>query len=244
MPIHDWTRVQSGLFHEFHQSWSIRIKDALNGGVLTKGYYALVEQKVDGPEPDVIAIEMKRRANQHGGTSAATLDPPKASLISRVTSDATRYARKANRISIRHPLGDVVAVIEIVSPGNKDSRHALRSFVDKAVAFLRNDIHLLLVDLFPPSDRDPQGIHKAIWDEFTNDPFELPPGKPLTLVAYQAGDDLTAYIEPVGIGQPMPDMPLFLAPGAHVFVPLEATYQATWAVCPEPIRELVEPPAA
>src|SRR6476659_9518976 len=41
MPIHDWTRVQSGLFHESHQSWSIRIKDALNSGVLTKGYYAL-----------------------------------------------------------------------------------------------------------------------------------------------------------------------------------------------------------
>ena len=30
MPIHDWTRVPSGLFHDFHQSWSIRIKDALN----------------------------------------------------------------------------------------------------------------------------------------------------------------------------------------------------------------------
>jgi hypothetical protein len=36
MPIHDWTRAQPGLFHEFHQSWSVRIKDAL------------VEQKVDG----------------------------------------------------------------------------------------------------------------------------------------------------------------------------------------------------
>jgi len=243
-PIHDWTRVQSGLFHEFHQSWSIRIKDALNGGVLIKGYYALVEQKVDGPEPDVTAVEMKKRSKPPVGTSAAMLDPPKAALIARVASDAAQYARKANRISIRHPLGDVVAVIEIVSPGNKDSRNSLRSFVDNAVTFLRNGIHLLIVDLFPPSHRDPQGIHRAIWDELTDDPFELRSGKLLTLVSYQAGDGITAYIEPVGVGQPMPDMPLFLAPGTHVFVPLEATYEATWAVCPEPIREIVEPPTA
>jgi hypothetical protein len=243
MPIHDWTRVQSGLFHEFHQSWSVRIKDALNGGLLLKGYYALVEQKVDGPEPDVIAVEMKKRANPPSGAPTATLDPPKAALTAHIASDAVRYARKANRISIRHPLGEVVAVIEIVSPGNKDSRNSLRSFVEKAVAFLRNGIHLLIIDLFPPSNRDPQGIHKAIWDELTDEPFELPDGKRLTLVAYQAGDGFTAYIEPVGVGNTMPDMPLFLEPGVHILVPLESTYAATWAVCPEPIRELVEPPA-
>ena len=114
MPIHDWTRVQSGLFHEFHQSWSIRIKDALNSGVLTKGYYALVEQKVDGPEPDVIAVEMKKQAKPPIGAAAAILDPPRAAVTVRVASDAAQYARKANRISIRHPLGDVVAVIEMV----------------------------------------------------------------------------------------------------------------------------------
>lgn len=244
MPIHDWTRVPSGLFHDFHQAWSIEIRNVLNGGVLTKGYYALVEQKIDGPEPDVIAVELKKRAKQPLGPSSAILDPPKASLTARVASEAAQYARKANRISIRHHLGDVVAVIEIVSPGNKDSRNSMRWFVDKAVAFLRNGIHLLLVDLFPPSARDPQGIHKAIWDEFTDEPFELPKGRPLTLVAYQAGDEFTAYIEPVCVGQPMPDMPLFLTSSSHVYVPLEATYQATWAVCPEPIRELVEPQAS
>jgi hypothetical protein len=244
MPIHDWTRVPSGLFHEFHQSRSVRIKDALNGGILAKGYYALVEQKVDGPEPDVIAVETKARAKPPGGAPAATLEPPKAALTARVPSDAARYARKANRISVRHAPGNVVAVIEIVSPGNKDSRNSLRSFVEKAVAFLRNEIHLLIVDLFPPSDRDPQGIHKAIWDEFADDPFELPTARRLTLVAYQAGGDFTAHIEPVGLGDPLPAMPLFLEPGVHVLVPLEETYAATWAACPEPIRELVEPPAA
>jgi hypothetical protein len=241
MPIHDWTRVQSGLFHDFHQAWSIEIRNALNR-IMPKGYYALVEQKVDGPEPDVIAVEMKKRGHAKPAGPVATMTPPQTKITARTPSDAARYARKANRISIRHPLGEVVAVIEIVSPGNKDSRNSLRSFVEKAAAFLRNGIHLLIVDLFPPSDRDPQGIHKAIWDEFADEPFELPPGKPLTLVGYQSGDEFTAHIEPVAVGDVMPDMPLYLERDLYVPVPLEATYRATWEVCPEPIRELVQPP--
>lgn len=211
MPIHDWTRVPAGLFHDFRQSWSIRMMDALNWGALPASYYALVERRDDEPEP--------------GSTP----------------SDAARYARRANRISVRHPLGQVVAVIELVSPGNKDSRNALRAFVNKAVAFVRHGVHLLIVDLFPPApSRDPQGIHKAIWDEFADEPFELPTDRPLTLVAYQSGNDYTAYLEFVGIGDPLPDMPLFLTRDEHVLVPLEATYAATWAACPAPIRELVQ----
>jgi hypothetical protein len=242
VPIHDWTRVPSGLFHDFHQAWSIEIRNALNGGLMPKGFYALVEQKVDGPEPDVIAVEMKKRPKPPSGAPTATLEPPKTTLTAHTPSDAVLYARKANRISIRHPLGEVVAVIEIVSPGNKDSRNSLRSFVEKAVAFPRNGIHLLIVDLFPPSDRDSQGVHKAIWDEIADQAFELPAGKRLTCVAYQAGNGITAHIEPCCFGEPLPDMPLYLTPLEYVFVPLESTYSATWAVCPEPIRELVEPP--
>jgi hypothetical protein len=241
MPIHDWSQVQSGLFHAFHQSWSVRIQDALNGD-LPKGYYALVEQKVDGPEPDVIAVEMKKRGkNSPANSLMAVLEPLQTTLTARIEPDAVRYARKANRISIRHPLGEVVAVIEIVSPGNKDSRNSLRSFVDKAIAFLRNGIHLLIVDLFPPSTRDPQGIHKAIWDELADQPFELPEKKQLTVVSYDASDGLTAHIEPVAVGDSLPAMPLFLERGLHVMVPLAPTYEATWKLCPEPIREMVEP---
>jgi hypothetical protein len=133
-------------------------------------------------------------------------------------------------------LGNVVAIIAIVSPGNKDSRHALRSFVQKAVEFLQSGIHLVIVDLFPPSERDPQGIHKAIWAEISSDPFVLPADKPLTAVSYEAGDDVTAFIEPLRVGEELPSVPLFLAAGEHVKTPLETTYRATWDVCPAPVR--------
>jgi hypothetical protein len=146
---------------------------------------------------------------------------------------------KANRIAIRHPLGHVVAIVEIVSPGNKAGRTAFREFVDKAVGFLRQGIHLLVIDLFPPTPRDPQGLHKAIWDEILEEPFELPPDKPLTLAAYSAGPMLTAYLKPVAVGDVLPDMPLFLEPERYVPAPLEATYETTWADCPAPLKDAV-----
>lgn len=241
MPIHDWTRVNAGLFHHFHQDWSVEISRTLNRDILGGGYYALVEQRVDGPEPDVIAVQSTEpRPNPSG---AIVLEKPNTTLVHKTQSDAGRYARRANRISIRHPLGNVVAIIEIVSPGNKDSRHSLRAFVQKAAEFLRNGIHLLIVDLFPPSERDPQGIHKAIWDEIASEPCPTPQSQrntPLTIVAYESSDDVTAYIEPRAVGDTLPDMPLFLAPGEHVLTPLEAAYQSTWAVCPQPIRVMLE----
>ena len=56
MPLHDWSRVPSGLFHHFHQHWSIEITTALNRGRLPKGLAALVEQRAGPKEPDVLAI--------------------------------------------------------------------------------------------------------------------------------------------------------------------------------------------
>ena len=37
MPIHDWTRLPGGLFHHFHQDWSIEIARELNRGRLPQG---------------------------------------------------------------------------------------------------------------------------------------------------------------------------------------------------------------
>jgi hypothetical protein len=240
MPLHDWTRVPSGLFHDFHQSWSIRIKDALNAGRLPKGITALVEQRAGPREPDVLAIETRARQprldSDAGGV--ATLEPPRTRFVQR--SNKEIYAGRANRIVLRHHLGRLIAVIEIISPGKKETRSALRDFVDKAIQFLREGIHLLVIDLFPPTPRDPSGIHKLIWDEIEEVPFAFPPGKDRILACYEAANERAAYVEPVGVGDVLPDMPLFLAVGLHVAVPLESTYQATWDATPEELRNAVE----
>ncbi len=239
MPIHDWGLIDHGVFHDFHQAWTIEIRNALNGGILPTGYFALAEQVVSGPIPDVVTLQ--RRASQStpdsGGGLALADAPPQARFVTSVEADI--YAGKANRIVIKHELGQLVAVVEIVSPGNKSSQYALRSFVEKAYELIQRGIHVLVVDLFRPSSRDPQGIHKAIWDSFCDEPFPLPADKPLTVAAYFAGVPKKAYVEPVAVGDLLPSLPLFLDPYIYVPAPLESTYQITWQKCPAVVRELV-----
>src|SRR5262245_5648446 len=161
MPIHDWSTVDANLFHDFHQTWTIAIRNALNGGLLPKGYSALAEQHAAGVVPDVITLQRRTRPNrpiEPTGGAVITATPPKISRVIRAQQEIS--AARGNRITIRHPLGRVVCVIEIVSPGNKASRSALRAFVEKTVDFLKHGVNLLVIDLFRPSARDPQGIHK------------------------------------------------------------------------------------
>jgi hypothetical protein len=241
MPIHDWSRVDANLFHHFHQAWTMTICNTLNAGLLPKGFSALVEQHAGGVVPDVLALQRRRRPPslpEPTGGVVITAIPPQTRHVLRAKDEL--LSARGNRITIRHPLGEVVSVIEIVSPGNKAGRSALRAFVEKTADFLKRGIHVLVVDLLPPSARDPQGLHKAIWDEFQDEPFELPPDKPLTLAAYVAGLPKLAYVEPVGVGDPLPDMPAYLDRDSYVPVPLEATYQAAWDSCPEDLRDVVE----
>lgn len=238
MPIHDWTRVPAGLFHHFHQDWTIELARALNRGVLPRGIAALVEQRLGPREGDVLAIESRAIRPESGDGGIVTLPPPAARIVRRTESGL--FADRANRIVVKHHLGQIIAVIEVVSPGNKDSRASLREFVEKTVDFLRSGVHVLVVDLFPPTPRDPHGIHKAIWDEFVDEPFVLPKDKDRLVVSYQAGAERVAYIEPVGLGDDLPNMALFLSSELHVLTPLAETYQTAWEASPIELRTAVE----
>jgi hypothetical protein len=139
----------------------------------------------------------------------------------------------------------IVAVLEIVSPGNKASTHAVRSFVEKTHEFLRAGVNVLLIDPFPPGPRDPHTLHKLIWDEYEDVPFELPADEPLLLAAYRAanasaGVSVRANIEPLRVGAAIPDMPAWIDCDGFVEVPLESAYRAAWDASPSDFRYLVE----
>jgi hypothetical protein len=246
MPIHDWTRVPAGGYHTFHQDWTIEIYRALNRGLLPAGYGAYTDLRVEGWEPDIIAIQ-SGEATSAGGLAVAESPPQVRQVVrraARVESEEAVYARKANRIIVRHEFGQVVAIIEIVSPGNKSSAHAARSFVAKGVEFLRAGVSLVVVDPFPPTPRDPDGLARRIWDELTGEPLAPgPDDQPLTVASFDALDGPTAYVDPVALGDPWPDAPLFLAPGRYINLPLERTYQTAWEDLPQPIRDLLTQPS-
>lgn len=240
MPIHDWTRAEAGDFHHFHQRWISAITDALNGGVLPPEFMALAEQVTGRPIPDVVTLQSRTSSKNSRGLAIAPAPSPTARVIQKFAS--INYAKRADRVVIRHGRGKIVAIIEIVSPGNKSSQNAIRSFVEKAADILNQGIHLVVVDLFPPTPRDPQGIHKAIWDQFGDEPFDFLPQKPLTVASYIGGDLPTAYVESVGVGDRLPAIPLFLTEYDHVPCPLDSTYEQSWAVFPAMLKEIVDQP--
>jgi hypothetical protein len=249
--MHDWTRVPPGIYHDFHGGWIYAIRGALNSGLLPKGYYALAEQITRTFGPDVLTLHNPATngsmngagngaphggANEAGGVATVTL--PKA----QIQAKADRIVPPTGRqLSVRH-ISDhrMVAMIELVSPGNKASTGDFDAFVGKARMVLNEGIHLVVLDPFPPTKRDPNGIHAAIWDAMTGQSFTPPAGKPLTLASYYSGeDDITAYVDPIAVGDVLPDKPLFLSAERHVNVPLEATYMAAWQTFPAEWRSVI-----
>lgn len=245
MPVHDWTAVEVGVFHDFHHVWISSIRRALNSGLLPPDYYAMADQVAGPGNPDVLALQ--RRPVPPPNPSPATTATA-ASVASRVrfhdrAADERRATWRPKQVAIRHKTGDrIVALVEIVSPNNKSGVSAINSFADKLATFISGGIHLLVLDLFPPGPRDPQGVHPLIWEPFHDVPFELPADKPLTLAAYAAGTVPESFVEAVAVGDALPDMPLFLSPDDGVDVPLEATYRAAWEEMPPRWREVLEPP--
>ena len=63
MPVHDWTRVSAGTFHDFHNAWITELRNALNGGLLPRGFYAQGEQYAGQIQTDVLTL--------HAGSGAA-----------------------------------------------------------------------------------------------------------------------------------------------------------------------------
>jgi hypothetical protein len=244
MPIHDWRRVHAGTYHDFHTSWISELKKQLNKGLLPEGFYALSEQTAGDTGPDVLTLQVDAPGQDsfgvpEGGTAIAVAPPKVSHRVS--LSEEEIYTRRRRTLAIRHVSGDrVVAYIEILSPGNKSSHAALDRFLDKAVAVLNHGCHLLLVDPFPPGAFDPEGIHEAIWSQFARSTWQQPADKPLTLAAYTGGMLPHAYVEPIGLGAVLPDMPLFLDEDWYVNVPLEATYTEAYTTVPRRWREVIE----
>ncbi len=251
MPMHDWTRVIAGIFHHFHHRWISAIADSLNAGLLPGDYYALAEQIAEGPIPDVLTLEHAEASpgasdawnvttDRTGGVALAE-HPPRVRFT--FAAEQQLYSQKANRIAVFHASGDrVVAYVEIVSPGNKYSDSAIRRFIEKMEEALERGCHLLVIGPHPPTARDPQGLHARFWSDIFGQPesIGITDEQPLSVMAYRSDVVPNAYVTPFAVGEPVPEMPLFLDPDRYVNVPLEQTYQAAWNSVPERWKRVIE----
>ena len=248
MPIHYWSRVSDAMFHWFHQRWIGTISDWLNQGQLPTGCYAIGETYADGYVPDVLAVEDrpsgdgKRVEACSNGYGVAVAESPSKTRFT-WEAETECYLAKKDLLAIRNIEGILIAVIEVVSPGNKSSKKRFRQLVDKTHAFLDQGVHVLIIDLFPPTPRDPFSIHQVIWSERYDGEFEFHPDKPLTLASYRAESEDTiprSFVELIDYGEVLPAMPLFLWPDRYINVDLEQTYQSAWEVYPAPLQPKIE----
>ncbi len=246
MPLHDWTQVSAGTYHGFHTLWIGALTRVLNTGLLPASYYAEPEQVAGETGPDVLTLEVystflsdkSSRPSECGGTATLTDAQPSVS-VTQTASEAEIYSERRNRLAIRHSSGDrLVAYIELLSSGNKSSHRSIERFLDKVCSVIEQQVHLLIVDPYPPGPLDPSGIHAAIWGEIdSSSPFTFPDERRLTSVAYHAVRPPVAYVEPMAVGRELPVMPLFLDNNRYINLPLEPTYTDAFSAIPRRYRE-------
>ena len=248
MPVHDWSLVEAGIFHDFHTSWIGILRSSLDEGGLPSDFYALAEQSAGDIGPDVLTLHAEKpndhqplRGRDDDGGLAVAERPPRVRFLMPLPQGY--YAAKRRRLVIRRVSKHrIVAVIEIVSPGNKTSRDALKTFIDKVVEGLRQGIHFPVVDLHGPTARDPEGVHGEIFSALGDGSFEAPDDKPLTLASYSAKRLSQAYIEPIAVDDSLGVMPLFLTDERYVEVPLETTYNEAFRGVPRVWKQVLEQP--
>jgi Protein of unknown function (DUF4058) len=142
------------------------LRNALNHGLLPEGYYALAEQHAGGAIADVLTLHRSPEPPEAAWLPPATGGIAVAEAPPRVSPKQTVEPAVLGRrrsLAIRHVSGHrLIALIEIVSPANKDRSRHLDDLINKAISALERGDHVLLVDLFPPGPHDPSGIHGSI----------------------------------------------------------------------------------
>lgn len=245
MPMHDWTRVDAGIFHDFHTVWTSEIRTALNEGILPAGYYALAEQHAGAAIADILTLHASdtETVESSGDASSGGIAVMEAPPRVRIRQNIARNLRRT--VAIRHVTRHrLVALLEIVSPANKDRRDHVTSFAEKVRDAMNAGIHVLVIDPFPPGAADPRGMHGAIRDLLDGadePPYAPPPAEPLTLAAYAAASaGVEVYLEQARVGALIPEMPLFLRSDRYVKSPLEETYMAAYRGVPSFWRNVLE----
>ncbi len=225
MPLHDWTDRDN--FDGFHHLWIAELVGLLRH-TLPPPYQVLLgsnpRMAVGGSRhrPDV-GVSNGRHANGDSPT-AAYREPDAEVLVAQLEEDLTVQVERNGRL---------VAAIELVSPRNKDRPDARDYYTSRYLKYLRDGIHLLIVDVHrrPIGFSFPQRIAAELGTELPAPPA---PGA----VVYRVGEPvpeggrlLAVWSEPLTVGRPLPAVSLPLTVHLSVPVDLEGTYSAAAENC-------------
>jgi hypothetical protein len=216
-------------WRSFHGAWAAAMARLLNQGVLPPGYYAVPLVDRDGPiEIDVAALRAVATLEPAAGSDAPQpWEPPAPGLAVAVELPVA----DAVEVHVFADDGDprLAAAVELVSPRNKDRPQARQAFAVKCVGYLQQGSSVVVVDTVTTRQAD---LNAAILSLLGVESGAVtPPG--LSAVSYQAvGRDqetqqLLLWLAPLALGQPLPTLPLWIAPDFSVPLDLDVSHQAT-----------------
>ncbi len=158
--------------------------------------------------------------------ATATLAPPRPTWA--VETDVPEddvYEVQIYRVDEERQL---VAVIEIVSPANKDRPDKRRAFVGKCAALLRKGVAVSIVDLVTVR-------HANLYAEvmaFVGHPDPTlgaePPATYAASCRWVSGERrarLEAWAHPMAVGEPLPSLPIWLTDDMSIVFDLERSYE-------------------
>jgi hypothetical protein len=193
----------------FHGAWADAMARLLNAGVLPSGYYAVPFLDRDGP------FEID-------GSTLREFGPGLTFAVDWPTTDDVRVEVLADDGDPR-----LAAAVGLVSPGNKDRPRSREAFAAKCAEYLRRGCGLVVVDAVTTRRAE---LQADLFAALGADPGPAV-STGLSVVSYRAvGRDeegrLLAWPAVLGVGQPLPTVPLWL--GADLVVPLdlEASHSA------------------
>ncbi len=227
MPLHHWPNSQVP-WRSFHNHWIVRLVEYLNADVLPSGFQARPTELIVGIEPDLLLLQIDDQ------TEAASQLPSQPSLGEATTTAILPPPAELPILGIysAYDTNRLVAVIELVSPGNKDRPEAVQSFVEKVFFLLQEGIHVMVIDIIRlPRQTMRRPILQRLGlstDEIANHQVwissycSLPDHEP------QPHLKVREWAYTVDVNEPLPTPPLFLRTDQQwVVMDLESTYQAT-----------------
>src|SRR5688572_22173122 len=138
-PLHPTHRWES-----LHARWAVAIADALNE-TLPPRFFAETQVHLGSrAEADVVEFDLGATTNgPAGGVATAAYAPPRPVLTfpGPAEDDVTVEVRDRDRDA------RVAALVELVSPRNKDRDDARRGFAAKMAAYLRIGAGLIVIDV-------------------------------------------------------------------------------------------------
>jgi hypothetical protein len=223
-------------YKSLNAAWGTFLCNGLNQGGLPPGYRAYPEMSVGiGLEADVATYEGTEQAsagsgNGDGGVATAVWAPPRPPLV--VSVDFSDLESLEVKVYADDGGGQLVAVVELVSPANKDRPANRAEFAAKCAAYLQQEVSVLVVDVVTERRTN---LHRPLMELLQlGEPAAAAVTSDLYAVAYRvvtAGErtQLEAWPTALAVGQALPKMPLWLRDDLAVPLDLEASYRQACA---------------